>query len=292
MKRSYFYRFIQHSPDIQLGLVIVCFFLLWAVSWESFLFLKYHFDYVPLIDLEKELLPPLSSSYLLGTDLYGRSLFEMISFGLIYSLGLSLTVSFLSISLGVVIGTYSMMGPKVVQVILEKCIHIFFTLPGILLAIALMSFFGQTKYVLIISLMLTNWASHARIVRGELKRILSLPYVEAAQALGASPIRLFTYHLFPFLLPQLSIHFILGLSGIIISESTLSFLGLTVNRYSWGYLLGMGKNVLLESPHITVVMSVVMIFFIIGLNLLGDGLRDYLDPQLGQRKIWGGKGCV
>jgi peptide/nickel transport system permease protein len=291
MKRSELWSWFRRSPDSRYGLLLVSIFFIWSVCWQVYLVLRKLFgegaaqeETMLSMNFSRELWPPGMGGYFLGTDLYGRSLFEMISMGLSYSIGLSLTVSMLAMVIGIFMGTMSVFSPKYIRIFFRKSIHIFFTLPGLLLAIALMSFFGHTFGVLVCSLVLTNWASHAKIVRGELKRLLPLPYVEGAKALGISSWRLFIIHLFPFLLPQLSIHFVLGLSGIIISESTLSFLGLTVNRYSWGYLLGMGKNVLLEAPHITVVMSVVMMMLIIGLNLLGDSLRDYMDPQVRKNK--------
>jgi peptide/nickel transport system permease protein len=142
-----------------------------------------------------------------------------------------------------------------------------------------MSFSGQSLFGLIFVLIFTGWPSYAKLARGETKRILGLCYLEGAKAIGSSKIRIFFKIMIPEILPIFLVHIILGLSGVIISEATLGFLGLGGSEYSWGVLLSMGKSVLLEAPYIVIITSLVLGILIIGLNLLGDGLRDYLDPK-------------
>ncbi|MFG1484173.1 ABC transporter permease subunit, partial [Halobacteriovorax sp. HFRX-2_2] len=125
-----------------------------------------------------------------------------------------------------------------------------------------------------------SWPGYARIARGETMRVLNLGYVESARAIGVSEFRLFYKSILPSIVPVISIHFVLGISGVIISEASLGFLGLGASEYSWGAILAMAKLVLLEAPHVVIVTSLLMTGLIISLNLFGDGLRDYLDPKL------------
>ena len=138
---------------------------------------------------------------------------------------------------------------------------------------------GQSMKGLIFALIVTGWSGYAKIARGESKRILSLTYVEGARAIGIGEIRLFLKIIIPALIPIMIVNMVLGISGVIISEAALGFLGLGASPYSWGAMLSAGKTVLLEAPHITIILSLSMAGLIIGLNLLGDGLRDYLDPK-------------
>jgi len=110
-------------------------------------------------------------------------------------------------------------------------------------------------------------------------RLINLSYVESARAIGVCPIHLFLKTLLPGVLPVLIVQFVLGLCGVIMSESTLGFLGLGASQYTWGEMLAMAKDVLLEAPHVAISSSLTMAGIILGLNLLGDGLRDILDPQ-------------
>ena len=138
---------------------------------------------------------------------------------------------------------------------------------------------GQSLFGLIFALSITGWSGYAKIARGETKRILNLPYVEASQSIGITEFRLFFKIILPALLPIIIVNMVLGVSGVIVSEATLSFLGLGGSRFSWGAILANAKVVLLEAPHVTIIISTFMAILIIGLNLMGDGLRDYLDPK-------------
>jgi peptide/nickel transport system permease protein len=128
-------------------------------------------------------------------------------------------------------------------------------------------------------MIITGWPGFAKISRNETKRILSLTYVESAKAIGISEFRLFFKIFLPELLPIITVNIVLNISGVIISEAALGFLGLGGSPYSWGSLLSNAKTVLLEAPHLSIILSLLMGGLIIGLNLVGDGLRDYLDPK-------------
>ncbi len=270
------------NMEMRVGGIVLSLYAVWAIGWwfySNFKLGELGAPYWPAPDMRRELLSPWKIGAVLGTDVYGRSLAEIISAGLSYSLGLSLMVSLASASIGVVIGYASVTGPSVVRRTMDMATNIIFVLPSILIAIMVMSVIGQSRIGLVATLTFTGWPSYARIARGETLRVLSLPYVESAQAVGMTSFRLFYSVILPAILPFVLAHFILGVSGVVVSESTLGFLGLGGSEYSWGSMLAMGKSVLLEAPHVCVTLSLVMAGLIIGLNLMGDGLRDYLDPK-------------
>lgn len=272
----------KFNSEMKWGSGILSIYLLWGLVWvvNAYLMKGSLVDsYVPSLSLESELLPPFSPSFVLGSDLYGRSLAEILSAGLIYSLSVGFIVSLTAISIGTLLGYLSVVGPKFIKVSSDLVTNIIFVFPSILIAIMVMSVTGQSLKGLMFALIITGWPGYARIARGEVLRVMGLSYVESAKAIGVGNFRLFFKIVIPDILPQMLIHFVLGMSGVIISEAALGFLGLGGSEYSWGALLSDAKLVLLEAPHMTLMLSLVMAGLIIGLNLLGDGLRDYLDPK-------------
>lgn len=270
------------NKEMKWGCAILGVYLLWGTGWFIYSTLikgSPLLPYTPELSMKHELMAPGEQGFLMGTDLYGRSIFEVLSAGLVYSLGIGFLVSSMAISIGVVIGYISAVGPKALRFSTDMLTNIIFVFPSILIAIMVMSVTGQSIKGLVFALVITGWPGYARIARGESFRVMGLSYVESAKAIGVGNLRLFFKIVIPDILPQMLIHFVLGLSGVIISEAALGFLGLGGSEFSWGALLSDAKLVLLEAPHMTVFLSLSMAGLIIGLNLLGDGLRDYLDPK-------------
>jgi ABC-type dipeptide/oligopeptide/nickel transport system permease subunit len=270
------------NKELKYGVSIIGLYIFWSFAWMIYkYFIKgsISIPYNPEINLEFELVKPFSQNFILGADLLGRSLFEVLSAGLSYSLIVALIVTFLTSCLGIIIGYLSVKGPNFVKIFFDLLINIIFIFPSILIAIMVMAVTGQSVIGLIFALVITGWPGYAKIARGETKRILNLSYVESAKAIGTSDFRLFYKIIIPALMPIMIVNMVLGISGVIISEAALGFLGLGGSVYSWGALLSTAKTVLLEAPHVAIVLSLTMSGLIIGLNLLGDGLRDYLDPK-------------
>ena len=202
---------------------------------------------------------------------------ETLSVGLHYSLAVALMVSLISAFLGLVMGHLSVVGPKPTRALCDTLINLVFIFPSILVAIMVMAMVGQSFWGLVFALIITGWPGYARIARGEVKRTLALTYVESARAIGISETRLFFTVIIPSIFPVFLVHVVLGMGGVIVSEAALGFLGLGGSPYSWGAMLASSKMVLLEAPHFVIVLSLSMAGLIVGLNLTGDGLRDYLD---------------
>ncbi|MDA9189432.1 ABC transporter permease [bacterium] len=273
--------FKKYNLELKIGVIVILLFILWCISWlvYSFIFKATKSGaYFPQMSIESELLSP-GSAYLLGTDIYGRSVLEVLSAGLLYSLGIGLVVSFLSASIGVAVAKFSASKDGIYSTIFDSITNLVFVFPSILIAIIFMSFLGQSFWGLVAVMVFTGWPGYAKVAKGEIKRVMSLSFYESAEALGMSEFRRFFKIIIPSIMPVVIIQLVLGMSGVIVSESVLGFLGLGGSEYSWGALLANAKTVLLEAPYLSVVISATMAIMIIGLNLLGDGLRDYLDPK-------------
>lgn len=275
MKKSF-------NRELKIGISVISLYLFWALIWLVYKYLikgSFYLPYEPDLVLQNELKKPMEDGLLLGADLLGRSLLEVLSAGLSYSLTVGIVVTFLTSSLGILIGYLAVRSSSAVKTLFDLLINIIFIFPSILIAILIMAITGQSMWGLIFAMLVTGWSGYAKIARGESIRILNLPYVESAKAIGVSEVRLFFTIILPGILPIIVVNMVLGISGVIISEAALGFLGLGGSPYSWGALLSSSKTVLLEAPHITIILSSVLAGLIIGLNLLGDGLRDYLDPK-------------
>lgn len=270
------------TKEMRSGLMIIAFYVFWALSWFAYKFFiagSLTRPYSPELHMPLELARPFSHGLILGADLLGRSLLEVLSAGLSYSLTISLIVTAATASIGITMGYLAVKAPGWFKLGFDLAINLVFIFPSILIAIMIMAVTGQSMKGLIFALIITGWPGYAKIARGESKRVLALSYVEGARAIGVGEIRLFFTVIIPAILPVMIVNMVLGISGVIISEAALGFLGLGASPYSWGAMLGGAKTVLLEAPHIAAILSVTMAGLIIGLNLLGDGLRDYLDPK-------------
>lgn len=265
------------------GLSIVISYFLWGLGWlivSRFIWGTMKQPYLPKLQIDQELLAPFTSEAWLGTDMYGRSIFQSLSEGLLYSLSLSLLVTLCTSTIGIIMGHLSLKGPILVRKTCDLFMNIMFLFPTILVAILIISLWGQSQAALLFSLVITGWPGLAKIAKAEMKRVHQLPYVESAYAVGMGEWRMLWRIILPGILPIIVVNMILNLSGVIWSESALGFLGLGGSPYSLGALLSNAKTVLLEAPFVSIILSITMAGLIMGLNLLGDGLRDFLDPKV------------
>lgn len=270
------------TNEMKWGASILSFYFVWAILWFFYKHLvkgSFFSPYFPEMNLHLELARPFTHGLILGADLMGRSLLEILSAGLSYSLLVAFVVTSATASIGMVVGYLSVKAPSLLKLFFDLVINLVFIFPSILIAIMIMAAAGQSLKGLIFALVVTGWSGYAKIARGEVKRVLSLTYVEGARAIGMGELRMFFRVIIPAILPVMIVNMVLGISGVIISEAALGFLGLGGSPYSWGAMLSASKTVLLEAPFIAIVLSLTMAGLIIGLNLFGDGLRDYLDPK-------------
>ena len=234
------------------------------------------------IDLAHRLQPP-SAHHLFGTDALGRDVLSRVLFGARISLGVAGAVVALSLSVGLVLGALSgFYGGWIDTIVNVYLSNAFLALPGILLAVAIVAFLGPTLPDLIIALALPAWVGYARLVRAQVATVREREFVQVARSLGASDLRLLTRSILPHALQPVLVQAAVGMSAAVLAEATLSFLGLGVQApaATWGAMLNDARSHLFESPYLVFFPAVAVAACVLAFNLLGDGLRDLLDPKL------------
>lgn len=226
-----------------------------------------------------------SSLHFLGTDEYGRDLFTRIVYGARVSMGIGLAVTIISSIFGMIIGLYASYYRVLDHILMRICDGLM-AIPGILLAIALMAALGPSATNVIIALSIVFTPNIARIVRSSALVIREQTYIEAMHAQGASSFRIIWGHIAPNTLSPLIVQATFVFAETIISEAALSFLGAGIPSPdpSWGNILQAGKLVIFKAWWMVVFPGLFIILSVLGLNLLGDGLRDYFDPHTTRRK--------
>lgn len=222
-----------------------------------------------------------SREHWLGTDELGRDVWARLLYGGRVSFFVSTVVVTISFVTGAIVGMLAGFRRGWLDEVLMRLADVLLAFPGILLAIALMALLGPSLNNVIIALVSIGWVSYARLARSLTLKLRELDFVYASRSLGASPLRLLLRHIFPNLLPSLVVQATFGFAGMILAESALSFLGLGVQPPdpSWGSMLNDGKNHLLDAPYLTVFPGVAIFLSVLCWNLLGDALRDRLDPR-------------
>ena len=231
--------------------------------------------------LPERLLPP-SAHHWMGTDELGRDVLSRTLYGARVSLLVGVFVvlgsGLLGVTLGSLSGYFGGMTDRVINIIL---INSFLSFPGILLAIAFAAFLGPGLSKVILALVITGWAGYARLTRAQVLKVREMEFVLAVHSLGASHARILLRHLLPNTLQPVLIQATIGMAGAILAESTLSFLGLGVvaPRASWGAMLNDARNHLFDAPHLVLFPAAGIMAAVLAFNLLGDALRDWLDPR-------------
>lgn len=220
-----------------------------------------------------------------GTDEFGRDLMIRVLYGARVSLLAGGTVALLSCALGTVIGIYASYF-KILDHILMRICEGLIAIPGVLLAIALMAALGASNLNVIIALTIVYTPSVARIVRSIALVTREQPYVEAAKVQGAGSGRILRKLILPGVISPLTVQASFIFAQAIISEASLSFLGagIPAPAASWGNILQGSKQVLQKAPWTVIFPGLAVVLCVLSLNLLGDGLRDYLDPRTAGRK--------
>jgi len=232
-------------------------------------------------DLNDYLRAP-GSRYWFGTDTFGRDVLSRIVYGARISLGVGAAVQASALVIGVVLGLLSGFYGRWTDNLIMRLAEIIFAFPGLLFAIAIMAVIGPSLYNVFIALGLVSWTSLARVVRGAVLAVKEQEFVEAARALGASNRRIIARHLLPNIVAPAIVLVTLGIGGAILAEASLSFLGLGAQppTPSWGSMLTVGRDYLTEAPWLSIYPGLAIFLTVMGFNLLGDGLRDLLDPRM------------
>ena len=222
-----------------------------------------------------------SGEHLLGLDDLGRDVWARIVWGARVSLRVGFSVVIIASLVGVTLGAISgYFGGKIDVLVMRLC-DILLAFPGILLAIAMVAVLGPSLNNVIIALATIGWVGYARLVRGQVLKVREMEYVTAAKALGARSPRVIIRHVLPNVINPVIVMATLGLAGAILSEAALSFLGLGVQppTPSWGAMLTAGRRYLGLANHLAIFPGAAIMLAVMGLNFLGDGLIDALDPK-------------
>ena len=232
-------------------------------------------------DLGRRLLPPGSDGHLLGTDSLGRDIHARLLYGArisIYIVGLVVLVAPL---VGLVVGTVAGYAQGWVDVVLMRITDIFLAFPRLILALAFVAALGAGIENAVLAISLTAWPPYARIARAETLTVRSADFIHAIRLQGAGPVRILTRHIWPLCVPSLIVRVTLDMAGIILTAAGLGFLGLGAQPPSpeWGAMISEGRKYILDHWWVATIPGLAIFTISLAFNLLGDGLRDVLDPK-------------
>lgn len=223
--------------------------------------------------------------HLLGTDELGRDVLSRTLYGLRLTLLLALTGAVIGLVLGGVLGLLAGLLRGVFEDFVMGLVDAQIAIPFTLVALLILAIFGSSLSVMVIVLGLAGWEQYARIVRGEVRRLVEMPFIEAARAAGATARRIAGRHILPNIVSPLVVQFTLSFSNIVLLESTLSFLGLGVQppTATLGSMVGIGRDYMPTAPWIVVAPALAILLVTFAVQILGDWLRDRADVRLRAR---------
>jgi peptide/nickel transport system permease protein len=233
-------------------------------------------------DLLTERYVGLSAQHILGTDQYARDVLSRLLYGARISLVIGFVAVGISVTIGTLLGAIAGFIGGFVDGVIMRFVDMVISFPQLVLLITIVALFQPSIFLIIAVLGLTTWPSTARIVRGEVLSLREREFVQAATALGYSKTRIILRHLIPNALGPVIVAATLGIGNTIVLEAGLSFLGLGVQppTPSWGSMVAAGRNVLLNAWWLSTFPGLAIVFTVLSFNLVGDGLRDALDPRL------------
>ena len=237
--------------------------------------------YAPTVgDLSQRLLPP-SGVHLLGSDDQGRDIFSRLIHGSRITLYVVVLVAVLAAPIGLLVGTASGYAGGWIDAVLMRITDIFLAFPRLILALAFVAALGPGIENAVIAIAITSWPPYARIARAETLSIRQADYISAVKLLGASPARIVLRHVMPMCLPSVIVRVTLDMAGIILTAAGLGFLGLGAQppMPEWGAMIAAGRAYVLDQWWVAAAPGAAIFIVSLGFNLLGDGLRDALDPK-------------
>jgi peptide/nickel transport system permease protein len=224
---------------------------------------------------------PPSQTFLFGTDTQGRDILSRVIYGARVSLAIGLITQFLNSVIGVLLGLTAGFLGRWWDDLVMGLTNIMLSIPALVLALAIMAVLGPGLFNVFLALGFTNWSYSCRVTRSQVLAARSLDYVQAARALGQGRVRIMLRQILPNIVGPILVIATLGVAYAILTEASLSFLGLGAQppTPSWGGMLSTAREQLFTAPWISIFPGLAIFVTVLGLNLLGDGLRDVLDPH-------------
>ena len=275
IRRSGFVRAVRNNPIATLGLVIVFGFLIVALFPSAFT------DYDPVkLNLPDKFLPP-SREHPFGTDQMGRDIYSRVVYGASITLRNVVVVLMITTTAGYLVGaTAGYFGGRVDE-LLMRVVDVFLIFPTLILALAINAVLGGGLVQTMVAVGISWWASYARLIRGQILSVKYEEYVTAAQSIGAGPYRVLGRHLLPNCFTPVIVTITLDVGFIALTTASLSFLGLGAPSPipEWGRMVSEGRAYLLDQWWASTFPGLALFLFVVGFNLLGEIVRDWLDPS-------------
>ena len=228
------------------------------------------------------LVAPGTNGHWLGTDDLGRDIFERATNGIRLSMTVAIVVTIISVLVGVTLGGLAGYFGGWVDTVISRFIDTWQVIPFVLIGFAIITVFGSSFWVIVAALVLTGWYSTTRLFRASVMQVKSLEYVEAARATGATTKRIILRHIGPNAIPPIIVVLAFSVAGAILSESIYAFLGVGFREPtpSLGVMISSSRNYLTDKPFVFFIPGSILVALTLSIVLIGDGLRDALDPKL------------
>ena len=242
--------------------------------------------YSPTIgDLKNARLLAPSAAHWFGTDDLGRDIYSRIVYGARWTLYVVILVAVIAAPIGLLVGTIAGYAGGWTDTILMRITDIFLAFPKLVLALAFVAALGPGIENAVLAIAITSWPPYARIARAETLTVRNSDYIKAVQLMGASPFRIVLRHIMPLCISSLIIRVTLDMAGIILTAAGLGFLGLGAQPPlpEWGAMIASGRRFILDQWWVAAAPGAAILIVSLGFNLLGDGLRDALDPRSGDQ---------
>lgn len=272
---------LKESRTGLLGVVIVLFVLFAALTAA---FISPHDPAKQ--DLMNKLINPVwaggTTHHLLGTDQLGRDVLSRIIYGSRITILIAFSGTILAGIVGVAMGSLAGYYGRFVDSVIMRIVDIQLSFPFVLLALFVAAVLGRSLFNIILIAAVSNWVQYARLIRGEILSVREMEYIEAIRSVGGKNSRIIVKHIIPNVISPVIVQATLGMARIILMEASLSYLGLGVPLEipTWGRMLSDGRDYMLTNPWMAILPGIAITLTVLGVNLMGDWLRDYLDPKL------------
>ena len=226
-------------------------------------------------------LQPASVEHRFGTDNLGRDIFSRLVYGARVSLVVGVSATALGAAVGVVLGIFAGYFGGILDSIIMRIMDVMLAFPTVLLGIIVVTVLGSSMVNVILTVAILNVPTFARIVRGSTLSVKKLEYIDAIRAVGAGDLRIIFVHILPNILSPIIVQSTLGVGTAIVLTAILSFLGVGIPAPTpeWGAMVEGGREFLTRAPHMIYYPAAAIFLFVVGINMFGDGLRDYLEPK-------------